>query len=276
MNSSERDDQSPEVDPTGVRALLSALPDPGPMPQDLVDRITASLQAEQLLRTPHTDGDAADAGVISLTAERHRRRPGRTLSLLAGAAAVAVAATVASSQLFGGLGDSMPSLLGSSMSDDATGEAADAPATDDADEADGLVQPDAAEQEHDSDPAPAAAGVSLVPGIVELTRTDFVAQVNAWHDGVGGGFSTSQQSEDAVGLRAGDLEAPAAQACAESLPPADRSASGAQLRVAAATLDGADAVLLVQGSPEPQVAWVLPLECTRGPVPLLHGPVDLD
>ena len=41
------DDSAPvEHDPTGMRALLASLPDPGPMPDDLVARISAALQAE--------------------------------------------------------------------------------------------------------------------------------------------------------------------------------------------------------------------------------------
>ena len=47
-----------EDDPTGMRALLSSLPDPGPMPDDLVARIQASLLSESRSRaadaqTPH-------------------------------------------------------------------------------------------------------------------------------------------------------------------------------------------------------------------------------
>ena len=47
-----------DEDPTGIRALLGSLPDPGPMPDDLVARIQASLTAEQaegkfvILRSP--------------------------------------------------------------------------------------------------------------------------------------------------------------------------------------------------------------------------------
>ena len=41
----------PEDDPTGVRALLSSLPEPGPMPEHLVERISASLAAEQANRS---------------------------------------------------------------------------------------------------------------------------------------------------------------------------------------------------------------------------------
>ena len=56
-----------DPDPTGMRALLRSLPDPGPMPEGLVERITTSLAAEQVLRdasppvaatrVPHPGGD---------------------------------------------------------------------------------------------------------------------------------------------------------------------------------------------------------------------------
>jgi hypothetical protein len=65
----------PEDDPTGMRALLSSLPDPGPMPDDLVSRITASLAEERDRRSP----------VVPIT---HRRR---SLWRTAGLAAAAVA-----------------------------------------------------------------------------------------------------------------------------------------------------------------------------------------
>ena len=66
----------PDDDPTGVRALLASLPDPGPMPADLVSRITASIAAEHAaartvlpLRRPRrplwrTGGIAAAAAVV--------------------------------------------------------------------------------------------------------------------------------------------------------------------------------------------------------------------
>ncbi len=63
-----------EHDPTGMRALLAGLPDPGPMPDELVSRITAALAAE------------ADAGaeVVPL-----RRRSSRLRHLGVAAAVVA-------------------------------------------------------------------------------------------------------------------------------------------------------------------------------------------
>jgi hypothetical protein len=75
--------ESPEDDPTGVRALLASLPEPEPMPAYLVERISASLAAEQANRSPALTG----ATVIPLA----RRRPLRTMVLgLAGVAAAAV------------------------------------------------------------------------------------------------------------------------------------------------------------------------------------------
>ena len=76
---------SPDDDQTGVRALLSALPEPDPMPAYLVERISASLAAEQAQRADVSSG----ASVTPLVATT-RRRPGRLLFSIAGAAAAVV------------------------------------------------------------------------------------------------------------------------------------------------------------------------------------------
>ena len=56
------DDPTPvEHDPTGMRDLLASLPDPGPMPDDLVARITAALAAESR-SAPQEPG--SDAGTV--------------------------------------------------------------------------------------------------------------------------------------------------------------------------------------------------------------------
>jgi hypothetical protein len=66
----------PDDDPTGIRALLGSLPEPGPMPEQLVARITASIAAEQSHRS-------------TVRPLSHRRRPlWRTAGLAAAAAAV--------------------------------------------------------------------------------------------------------------------------------------------------------------------------------------------
>jgi hypothetical protein len=85
---------SPDDDPTGVRALLSGLPEPEPMPSYLVERINASLTTEQSQRASQFSG----AVVIPLT-RTSRRRPGRLLFAIAGAAAVVLVAVAGGSLL---------------------------------------------------------------------------------------------------------------------------------------------------------------------------------
>lgn len=95
-------------DPTGIRALLSALPDPGPMPDDLVARITASIAQEQSAR----EGGA----VVPL-----RRRSWGWQHLGAAAAAAVVLAVGIPALLTGtGPGDVMASLKGTSSADSAS------------------------------------------------------------------------------------------------------------------------------------------------------------
>ena len=81
------DDTAPvEHDPTGMRALLASLPDPGPMPDDLVARISAALEAEagraddadelwgRLADTSHEVGSGeGDPGAGGQVVPLHRR-----------------------------------------------------------------------------------------------------------------------------------------------------------------------------------------------------------
>jgi len=86
---------SPDGDPTGVRALLSALPEPDPMPAHLVERINVSLAAEQAQRAARTS-----SRWVTPLLTNARRRPGRLLSAIAGAAAaVALVAVVVGNML---------------------------------------------------------------------------------------------------------------------------------------------------------------------------------
>ncbi|MEP7017864.1 MAG: hypothetical protein ABI899_07585 [Actinomycetota bacterium] len=80
---------SPDDDPTGVRALLSGLPEPAPMPGYLVERIHASLNAAQSQRAASFSSDRVTPLVAT-----GRRRPGRVLFAIAGAAAVVLVAVV--------------------------------------------------------------------------------------------------------------------------------------------------------------------------------------
>ena len=87
--------ESPEDDPTGVRALLSSLPEPDPMPAYLVERISASLAAEQASRS------RAGATTVSPLVRRHRSARRLVLGLAGVAAAAAVVGLVGSDLLQG-------------------------------------------------------------------------------------------------------------------------------------------------------------------------------
>jgi hypothetical protein len=103
----------PEHDPTGIRDLLSALPDPGPMPADLVARINASIAAEQSAR-------AQSAGSVATVVPLRRRGWGWQQVGVA-AAAVAILAFGLPALLTGtGPGDVMASLSGRGSADSAS------------------------------------------------------------------------------------------------------------------------------------------------------------
>ncbi|MFC6704679.1 hypothetical protein [Flexivirga alba] len=82
-----------ENDPTGMRDLLRSLPEPGPMPQDVTDRITAALAAEHAGRAGDDRSNVTPLARTGTTA----RKPGtrRWMQALGGVAAAAVVATVA-------------------------------------------------------------------------------------------------------------------------------------------------------------------------------------
>jgi len=86
---------SRDDDQTGVRALLSSLPEPDPMPEHLVRRINASLAAEQAERAAKTSG----ASVAPLLPAAPRRARRVLFALVGAAAAVTAFAAVGSNLL---------------------------------------------------------------------------------------------------------------------------------------------------------------------------------
>lgn len=98
-------DESADDDPTGVRALLSALPDPGPMPADLVARITGSLQQEQeqrVRRSSAASGIEEQETARPVPLVRRRNRLQIALGSLGAVAAAAVVGVVAVNLVHGG------------------------------------------------------------------------------------------------------------------------------------------------------------------------------
>lgn len=281
MNTADHDDDAQvENDPTGVRALLSSLPDPGPMPDAVFARINASLQDEQERREQQAAfGHDPSPDVISLAAERHRRRPMRTLTYLGAAASLAVAATVVSTQLFGpgdGGGTGISADVGASnereadaaapgpaatLGDADSGEAGsdeaapgglseDAPEDDEAGSEGGMhaAQEDGAETDD-------GQRLMLAEGEVTLASHDFAQDVSRWH-------TTGPETAGPAGSEL----APCAEALGSELP------ADAQLLLATGTLDGAPVVLVLQTDPAPMVAWALQDSCTDGTGDILQGP----
>ena len=88
---------SRDDDPTGVHALLSSLPHPDPMPEHLVERINASLAAEQAQRAARME-----SAQVSPMVTRRAHRRARLVLGIAGAAAAVVLVAVVSSLSFSG------------------------------------------------------------------------------------------------------------------------------------------------------------------------------
>jgi hypothetical protein len=107
-----------------VRDLLAALPDPGPPPADVVDRIQSTLRAlaaepvdtggPEPAPDPHRAGTSAGSTVVPLDAapSRRPRRPGRTRRPLFAVAAAAVLLTAGGY----GLSQLVPSTSGADSS----------------------------------------------------------------------------------------------------------------------------------------------------------------
>lgn len=87
-------DPREDPDPTGMRALLGSLPDPGPMPQEVSASITEALAQEQSRR----EADGRDTSNVRALGSARSRTPigrlQRTVISLGAAAAVAAVAVV--------------------------------------------------------------------------------------------------------------------------------------------------------------------------------------
>ncbi len=273
--SHRHDDADPvEHDPTGVRALLGSLPDPGPMPEHLVARITAALEQESRRPAGSADGATARTGAAAgwdpppvprhLAAAAPSSPAGgagvvplrRRRAWVLGAAAAAVVAlglggVVVDRLSPGGLQASL-GIAGSGddagAAESAAGGSADRPA---------LVAEDG------------TLGV-----VVLATGTDYTAGSLA---ALAGGLPRAPGDGAAAGAR-GDAPAEAlagpagARACAAGLgvDPADTVA------VDLATFGGRDAAVVVATAADGSSrAWVVERTCTAASPGIVRGPVAL-
>lgn len=282
----ERGPEAHDADPTGIRDLLASLPDPGPMPEHLVERIGARLAVEQAHRDHGSPGGLAarSDSVIDLAAERSHRRPGRTVALLGAAAAGLLVATVAIGELSGvgpGGGPVFDSAAqvparGNGSGADSGGAAAEADRGDDAgggaeaaDEGQDLSAGgaqseglDAAAGTEDSQEG-AGSGAdggdlpeAFISDVVVLPELGVVSPAN-FHDRV-----VQQAVDSAPETVAGSLTEAGARSCWQLVDPSEPWPT---LRAAQAEMDG-DRVVVLLGMRDASSgeALVLPWGCTAG------------
>jgi hypothetical protein len=234
----------PDDDPTGVRELLAGLGDPGPMPASLVDRINASIAAEQTGRTGERET------VVPL------RRGGPTwLRVGLAAAAVAAIAVAVPSLLGSGPGDVMASLTGGASSDSAAGGAARLGAAPSAPEAAGgrAASAGAAVRWVATGTAYTSAGLATkARGILDAPSGSTVATASP---------DTDEPAHTDTGLRG----------CLTALGVPGWMPVTADL----ATYDGRAAVVAVVSGDTGQSVYAVPTTCDGAHPQVLAGPVAL-
>lgn len=240
--------ESLDEDPTGMRALLSSLPDPGPMPDDLVDRITASLAAEQ-------------AGpVLDELAERRRRLPRRPILIAAAAALVVVAGgTLLSSGLPGTIVASVQA-GGAAASDESAGSGSESRAY-----ADAAGEPKAAT-------GFGTENVVVVHSGTGYAAADLGSEAATLRDSALVGNARVEGTDDSAGVSAGVASLAGARACASAIGVPESSS----VVVDVATVDQAPAaVLLAEAADGTGTAYAVGLFCGPGDPDVVAGPVSV-
>jgi len=250
------DDHTPvEHDPTGMRALLAGLPDPGPMPPDLVTRITAALAAEAGTDAGATASAApSPATVVPLP----RRRLG--LRHLGVAAAVVTAVGLGGVVLSGGASSLTASITAGGSSDSAA--AGGESVSKDAAGAGGRAVAPLV-------PAAGTGGVVVVMSGRSYTAADLA-------DGARELLARPPEALPPLGAEApgiGPIGTPiGARACADALGvPAD-----AGVLVDVADVDGRPGAVLVTATGDTHSAYAVDRSCTTGNTGPASGPVALD
>lgn len=274
MNHPHDDDAPVEHDPTGVRALLAGLPDPGPMPDDLVARITAALAAEAGASRPRAvpapvAGAGAGAGdareedevdhpfrVASTPASVHRPARRRPLARhLAVAAAVVGAVGVGGLALQVSQGGLLASFDASSAGSGDSGAASSVE-----------------EKDMSGGAAPQAVPEAGSAVVVVVTSGQGYSSAGLAQEA---GALTSQPGSRLRELAAeapslGPIATPiGARSCATALG----ISPTAGVLVDLADVDGRPAAVLVATDDTGRTAWAVERSCTTGTTGLISGPV---
>ena len=285
---------APEPDPTGIREILAHLPDPGPMPADLVARITASLAAEQTVMDRHRSwhggrNGAGDPGPVRFLDAERGRRPGsggRT-PMIALAASIAVLAGAAILGLLTLTGGPFTTGGADSAALDATAQHSardDAGAGDSQDEAGGADATEEGQAFGSTELAPGDGADGDTPILATgavLTSATLVDHARALRDGALGpapdGEAERSRSSSPVGTSTG-----AAACLGALLGISPEIATGLLDAVDFVRFDGAPAALLVTdeaGSAQEAAvgtAYLVPLDCGPEAAVPLHAAVRLD
>jgi hypothetical protein len=248
-------------DPTGIRALLSSLPDPGPMPPALVDRINASIAAEQSAR----EGLAGErsATVVPL---RRRRVGWRQLGAVAAAAAV-IGVGLPALLTGTGPGDVVASLTGRGSASD-SGSSAES--LHDSSAGGGPASPVAPRTQSGSTDKRAAKQF----GTVTLAATGTAYTPAGLSGQVGGTLTRLDAASSATAPSAGGGPATTAgglRACLTALG----VETWMPVTGDVATYDGKPAVVAVVSSDTAQSVYAVAVDCDAAHPTVLAGPVPL-
>lgn len=234
----------PDDDPTGIRALLGSLPEPGPMPDHLVARITASIAAEQAHR----------GAVVPLAHRRHS--PWRTAGLAAAAAAV--------------IGIGGTSLLTSTSPGDLAGLFSGSDS-----QASSAGGPAARDRTAESAP-----GDSSGPGAYSAAVVSVHHSATAYSTAAFAGQAQRLVTSPGAALAPGAAESPVigpigTQQGVISCLSALTTEPFAQVTADLGTFDGAPAAVLVLTTDTGHTAYAVRRSCTAGEPALLAGPTPL-
>ncbi|MFQ6170999.1 hypothetical protein ACK8HX_05285 [Oryzobacter sp. R7] len=285
MSHPHDDDAPVEHDPTGMRALLAGLPDPGPMPEDLVERITAALAAEAgaagiaATGTGATGAGAAPAGPGSPSMSSPVSSPAsgppaedegaRVLPLRRRPRArhLAVAAAVVGAMGLGGVALQVTQ-GGLTAAFDANG-GADSGAGRAESQAGGDAGTDTSGGSAALAPAAGSGEVLVVTSGQSYESADLAPAARRLVDG--SAAPLRELAAEAPGI--GPLGTPlGARSCADALGiPAT-----AGLLVDLAEVDGAPAAVVVATAETGRTVWAVDRACTTGTTGPISGPVSLD
>jgi len=243
-----RSSPNPDEDPTGIRNLLRDLPDPEPMPEDLVHRIRQAVSA-----VPDTDGTGratAASGIPALGGTRDRWASRSRIWVLAGGVAAAAGTAVV---FVGGITGGWSVLDGAATTSELSLATAAAPQT--------------------KEPLTAPLSGSAAGGAIVITAStqDFAAADLAAAAERALTAPAPLTRPVAAAEKPERVASPAgARDCADALG----VAAGADLTVVLGRLDGAPAALLVATTAARHTAYLVGRDCRTGDPQRRAGPVE--